>query len=530
MENVTRRGFVAAAGAAAVAGAAATRLARAEEGTGGAVGERAADREVSCDIVIIGAGAAGLAACVEAAERGLATVCIESQDTTGGNEDFVEGCFAVGSRMQKEEGLEYSTGALIRQELEQAQYRVCGLYYNDMVHSSGENLDWLLDHDVQFGGVDADLGTDRVFHRFATGNGAESYVPQMTAAAEAAGCQFMLGAHADALVVEDGRVCGVWVTDADGASVKVGAAAVVIATGGFMNNVDYMAQAGFRPENTDYVGKPGHDGAGHDMAVEAGGASNLSNSGSCGALKVPGLPTKFQGGKFFYLCLSVPDAIWVNQDGERFVNEDCAASNFCLMQNPFAFNEKTFVLLDEEKMNAFIAGDAAAQGVDAAKAAAEQNGNSGSDAGFAELDMGLESGIIAKAETFEELAEKTGMDSATLAATVERYNQCASEGVDEDYGKNASCLSAFGEGPYYAARVVNEVLCMVGSVKTNRDFAVVDAQGAPIPGLYAAGVEGAMLWANVYTINISGACNANSVNSGRGAVRHAAEEYIPLLV
>lgn len=49
----------------------------------------------------------------------------------------------------------------------------------------------------------------------------------------------------------------------------------------------------------------------------------------------------------------------------------------------------------------------------------------------------------------------------------------------------------------------------------------------PIEGLYAAGVEGAMLWANVYTINISGACNANSVNSGRGAVRHAAEEYIP---
>ena len=55
------------------------------------------------------------------------------------------------------------------------------------------------------------------------------------------------------------------------------------------------------------------------------------------------------------------------------------------------------------------------------------------------------------------------------------------------------------------------------------------AQGVPIPDLYAAGVEGAMLWANVYTMNISGACNANSVNSGRGSVRHAAEEYIPTL-
>ena len=525
MEGITRRGFVATAGAAAVAGAASARLAHAEE----AAAERVADEEVSCDVAVIGAGAAGLAACVEAAERGLATVCIESQDTTGGNEDFVEGCFAVGSRMQKEEGLDYSTGALIRQELEQAQYRVCGLYYNDMVHNSGENLDWLLDHDVQFGGVDADLGTDRIFHRFATGNGAESYVPQMTAAAQAAGCTFMLSAHADALVTEGGRVCGVWVTKEDGTVTKVNASAVIIATGGFMGNEEYMAELGFRPENTDYVGKAGHDGAGHDMAVEVGGASNLYNSGSCGALKVPGLPSKFQGGKFFYLCLSVPEAIWVNQDGERFVNEDCAASNFCLMQNPFLFNENTFVLLDEEKMNAFIAGDAAAQGVDAAKAAAEQNGNSGDAAGYDELDMGLESGVIAKADTLADLAAQTGMDPELLEATVERYNECAGEGVDEDYGKDAASLVAFGDGPYYAVRVVNEVLCMVGSIKTNRDFRVVDATGTPVDGLYAAGVEGAMLWANVYTINISGACNANSVKSGRGAVRHAAEEYIPSL-
>ena len=51
--------------------------------------------------------------------------------------------------------------------------------------------------------------------------------------------------------------------------------------------------------------------------------------------------------------------------------------------------------------------------------------------------------------------------------------------------------------------------------------ATLAPSGAPIEGLYVTGVEGAMLWANVYTMNIAGGCNANNINSGRVAVRHA---------
>ena len=57
----------------------------------------------------------------------------------------------------------------------------------------------------------------------------------------------------------------------------------------------------------------------------------------------------------------------------------------------------------------------------------------------------------------------------------------------------------------------------------NRNFNVVDEQAEPIAGLYAVGVEGAMIWANVYTMNISGSCGAHNIYSGRTAVLHAVE-------
>ena len=118
------------------------------------------------------------------------------------------------------------------------------------------------------------------------------------------------------------------------------------------------------------------------------------------------------------------------------------------------------------------------------------------------------------------------MRAEILEQTVQGYNECAASKIDNDFGKAADNLIPFGEGPYYAVKLVNEILAVCGSLKTDRNFNVVNTEGAPIEGLYAVGIEGSMLWANVYTINISGACNANSVNSGRVAVQHAVKTRI----
>ena len=79
------------------------------------------------------------------------------------------------------------------------------------------------------------------------------------------------------------------------------------------------------------------------------------------------------------------------------------------------------------------------------------------------------------------------------------------------------------EGTVYAVEIKSSLGKTMGSLKTDRNFNVVDEQAEPIAGLYAVGVEGAMIWANVYTMNISGSCGAHNIYSGRTAVLHAVE-------
>lgn len=483
------------------------------------------DETIDCDILVIGAGASGLAACVEGAEAGKKVICIESQSQAGGNIVAVEGCFGINSSMQKAEGINIDTGDIVRQELTQGQYRVNGITYNTLIHRSGENIDWLLDHGVLFGGVDADLGVDRVFHRFGTGNGAESYVPQMEAAAKSAGTQFLFDTHGESLLTDDnGAIVGAIATKKDGAILQIDTPVVIIATGSYMNNEDYMLDLGLEAESMDYIGMPGHDGTGHDMAVAVGAKSNRGSSAPLGALKVPNLPGKFDNGQFFYIGFKTPYAVWVNENGERFVNEDCAEANFCLMQMPYANNQSTYIILDSAMMDTFIAGNAETT-IDAAKAAQTEDSLSGDELTRNELADGIAKGSIFQSDSWSDLAAQVGMNPNTLEQTIARYNENVKAGSDGDFGKDPAALMSLEKAPFYAIKTINEILCVCGSVATNTHSQAIDAHRKPIPGLYVVGIEGSMLWANIYSINISGACNANSVNSGRTAARHAIENY-----
>ena len=92
---------------------------------------------------------------------------------------------------------------------------------------------------------------------------------------------------------------------------------------------------------------------------------------------------------------------------------------------------------------------------------------------------------IYKADTLEELAEKTGMDVENFTAQVARYNEMCANGVDEDMGQTT--LIPIGEGPYYAVSVKTITMGTIGGLKTNDDNQVLSTDGTPIEGLYGAG-------------------------------------------
>ena len=186
--------------------------------------EPAEDSTVDTDIVIVGAGCSGLAACVQAADGGAKVICLEAMSSAGGGAGGVEGLFAVGSSLQKEQGIEVSVGELVRTELVQNQYRNSSLVLKDLIRTSGEDIDWLAEHGVLFGTVDNYVGFHPIFHWFETLNGAESYIPQMHDAAEAGGVEFVFNTHADSLVIaDDGSVAGVYATKDESSVLQVNA-------------------------------------------------------------------------------------------------------------------------------------------------------------------------------------------------------------------------------------------------------------------------------------------------------------------
>ena len=92
-----------------------------------------------------------------------------------------------------------------------------------------------------------------------------------------------------------------------------------------------------------------------------------------------------------------------------------------------------------------------------------------------------------KADTVEELAEKLGIDGATLKATVDRYNELCEAGADEDFGKDAKYIVALDTPPFYGAHCALRLTAITSGLLTDGDQHVVDVGGNPIPGLYAAG-------------------------------------------
>lgn len=135
----------------------------------------------------------------------------------------------------------------------------------------------------------------------------------------------------------------------------------------------------------------------------------------------------------------------------------------------------------------------------------------------------IESGLIASADTIEELAEKIGVPADNLVATVERYNELVDKGVDEDFGKKAYHMSKIDEPPFYAARFAQQGSHTMDGLVINEDMQVLDENLEVIPGLYAAGDNSGCYLGHTYLGNAAGNAAGRSVTFGRHAGRHAAQ-------
>ncbi len=460
------------------------------------------------DICIIGAGSSGLAAAVQAGLNGNSVLVLEATSETGGGATGIEGVFGVGSQMQADMGIEVHTGDVMNDELRASQFRANGPAYRDMIQASGPNIDWLIEQGVEFENVSeyGEIGvnsTFQAFHWFTGGRGNTGYVPQMTAKAEEVGAEFLFDTTGESLIVEDGVVKGVYASNAEG-SIQVNAKAVIIADGGFSANDELLRERGFDPDQIVLIGTPTSLGDGLTMAMRDAGAKDTMAESAFAMTNTVGTLDPM-GSLAFVICFGGP-FLWINENAERFVDENLASENMEIQCQPSLNFEHTYMVFDQAIFDSLTGGDA-----DLAATWEEQvTENTNSD--------------IFRADSLEDLPENLGLDKETFMETVNRYNELCDAQDDKDYGKDASLMVKIENGPFYLCRFHYALLVTFGGVLSNRKFEVLNDDKEPIPGLYAAGVNsGYNLWRNVYTINVGGGANANNINSGRGAANSAAE-------
>lgn len=515
--NVTRRGFLKYAAAAGVTSAA-FGLAGCSQGQSKTDSSVSLDEKINasekieCDVCVVGAGISGLSACVQAAQAGANVIVLEAAGTAGGNGQGVEGSFAANSPLQKEQGIEFSCSKLVENELKATQYRVDGQLWKDLYNNSGSNIEWLMENGVEFSGEVNDYGTGGgivSMHWYKDGKAGVGYVPPMVKTAEKLGVQFKYSTPAKKPIIENGAVVGVYAKDTNEKWIEVRAKAVILASGGFGADSEMVARIGYNPNNIWYYGSPSNAGDGWRIAMEAGAKDFSYMAADNAHAYIKAFPHEGPVDMPNCMMSMAGFMIWVNQNGMRFCREDCCVENFCL-QNPPKWNQKEWFFVFDTTIYDAICGMV---GIDL-------------DKGHEILASSVETNeedTLFEAQSFEELAKKVGIDSAALAEEMKRYNSFCAAGADDDWCKDAKWMMPLGDPPYYIAKPDTLFLMTIGGIATDRNGQAIDDDGNIVPGLYAVGVDGCMLYRNVYTIDAPGSCSGNAINMGRTAAKHACE-------
>ena len=420
------------------------------------------------DIVVIGCGAGGMVAALEAVDEGASVIVVEKNASCGGNAFYSHGVVMGNmSRMDTELGIEITNEEI----LEEAEN---GWYLMDQpdqtvseiaVAEAGTTLDWLLDHGVVFdnpeGNYNPTYSDLPIYHQIeGWGTGLSVLTDQVAEKAD----ELLLNTRATQLVQDaEGRVVGV-VCDADGEQIAIRAqCGVILASGGFCHNNALYTLWDHRTEGMLAQGSPANTGDGLIMAAACGAAymSGRSESPTSCLLDMNSI-------NYVSFAISRDGGICVGVDGKRFmlesselvrVNTDMAIEQY-MNTKELGSDYVCFVCTDCDAIQTSIA-----DGV-----------------------------VVFEDETLEGLAGQLGIDPDGLVAEVAHYNEMASKGVDEDFGK-VEGLIPLESGPFYGVQVTPRLNQSSGGLLINEKsqvqsyqlYAEDGAATASIPGLYAAG-------------------------------------------
>jgi fumarate reductase flavoprotein subunit len=472
----------------------------------------------SPDVAVIGSGATGLAAALTAAENGAKVVVFEKQRSLGGTSNFFEGTFAVESAMQRERYITYGRDEAFKNIMEYSHWRANPRLVRAIVNESGGTIAWLQGEGVEFSDATINMPNSPRTYHIVKGHGA-ALMKVLATKAKDRGVDLRLGTPVKAILREGGRIAGVLV-EQDGEEIEVKARVVVIASGGFANNKEWIKKySGFDLDvNVIPVGNVDKTGDGIRMAWEAGAAEE--GMGVLELYSAGPMGPDFAMMNPIELASAQPD-LWVDTKGERFCDESITFYDTSLGNASARQKEGYHYRLFDDAIKASLLGN----GID--KSVGVDNGPGTRPLGLDdELSAAIARGSkdVFVGDSIEELAAKIGLDPAVFKATVDEYNGFCEKGHDDLFAKDRKYLRPLRGPKFYAVKARTVFLGTLGGIKINERTEVIDKKGKVIPGLYAGGFDAGGMWGDSYCINASsGLCSSFAINSGRIAGRNAAE-------
>ena len=472
----------------------------------------AEDSTVDADVVVVGAGGAGMTAAITAAAEGKSVVILESQSMVGGNSVRATGGMNAGKTVYQDEnefgesaGVEKTlktaaekyadnetitalaktvseqwaayqanpTGYFDSVELMELDTMIGGKGINDpelvetLCANSADAIDWLDEHGITLHSVSSFGGASvKRIHRPVNAEGKTvsvgSYmIPLLEENCKKAGVQILLNTTANEILTDaNGAAAGIKATGSTGETVTVNAKAVVLTTGGFGANLDMVVK--YKPELKGFMttNAPGIQGQGIEMA-EAIGAATVDMD------QIQIHPTvEANTAALITEGLRGDGAILINEEGQRFIDE-VGTRDVVSAAEIAQTGSYSWLVVDQAMVDA-----------------------SGVIQGY------IKKGYTVTGATYEELGKAMGVDAAAFAETMEKWNGYVEAKNDPDFGRT-SFANPLNTAPYYAVKVTAGVHHTMGGLKINANTEVLNEKGEVIPGLFAAGeVTGGVHGAN----------------------------------
>ena len=498
---------------------------------------KAKDIEETVDVVVVGAGGAGMTAAITATDAGKKVIVVESQPIAGGNSvrstggmnaaktpyqdknEFkeaagVEKTLATAAEKFADNATITALAATVKSQWDAYQANPQGYFDSvelmeldtliggkgknnpELVKALAENsaaaIEWLASIGAEVKNVGAFGGASvKRIHRPVNADGKVTavgayIVPILEKNLQDRNVQFLFDTTANEIIMKDGKAVGIKATGKDGNKVTINAKSVVIATGGFGANAEMVEK--YKPELKGFAttNAEGAQGQGIDMATAVGAATVDMDQ-----IQIHPTVHIEEDGNAHLITegLRGDGAILVNAEGKRFYDE--VSTRDKVSAAIIAQPEKSAWLVVDQSMvdkSAVIAGY-------------------------------IKSGYTVTGATYEELAKAMGVDEATFVSTMNTWNQAVEAKSDAEFNRT-SFANPLTAAPYYAIKITPAVHHTMGGIVINPKAEVLNEKGEAISGLYAAGeVTGGVHGAN----RLGGNAVADFVVFGRISGQSAAD-------